>query len=166
MTLPEMPVASGAWKLPRLVTMPPDYAQLLGSRPECWELPIDSAQKPKELPEIVWWHLGQRQTFYFDFDWEKKEVYIKADNLIGWGGWVISELNTVDWNSIRALGSDITAKLEVKWEESWHFGGKWGSYYSDVPDWALLDVIHALVDNGFRAIDYVDCETGEVRRRE
>lgn len=116
---------------------------------------------PVELREIIWQLLGELQNFYFDFDLGAKEVYIKADNLVAWGEWVIDELYTVDWDNLRAVGFDFTAKVEVRWEE-WY--GQ-VSHYSDVPEWALGDVLDALLDNGFRAIDFVNCETGEVRRR-
>ena len=128
------------------------------------EMPLDSALMPKEVRENVWLQ-PERQTFYIDISREKKEVYIKADNLVAWNEWVIDELYTVDWGNLSACGFDVTAKLEVRWEESWHFGGQWGSFYSDVPEWALRDVVYALVDIGFRVIEFVNCETGEVRSK-
>ena len=120
---------------------------------------------PEELREKIWQELDNMSGFYFDFYFnnERKGVYIKGDNLLSWNAFVADELYESNWQNIRDLGFELTATLEVRYLQVSHVDYE---IYDWVPEWCFEDVEEALYNNGFRVIEYLNAETGEVQRVE
>ena len=120
---------------------------------------------PDELREKVWKELDNMSGFYFDFYFnnERKGVYIKGDTMMSWNQFLEDELYESNWPNIRDLGFELTATLEVRYLQVSHVDY---DIYDWVPEWCFEYIEDALYQNGFRIIEYLNVETGEIQRVE
>ena len=159
------------WTITSPIKPVPDLVRVLRNYRTA-EMPcIDEAFKemlkelPEELRENIWQQLDSMRGFHVDFffNCDKKGVYVKGDNLLAWNAFVADELYECNAHNMRELGFELTATLEVRYLVSF---GVEQEVWDWVPEWCFPDVEAALYENGFRVIEYLNVETGEVQRVE